>query len=386
MRPPPAWWSRFWFTPTPTSTLAVVRIAYGAVLLAWTLSLSLDLTAFFTTSGVVPQRPRSAWTWSLFDLFPSDTAVLVVFVLLAAAAVCLLVGYRTRLAALVAQVCLISFSARNPYMLNSGDILLRVIGFYLVLAPAGAALSVDRWRLAPTSPWWAFPERAPWALRLIQLQISAMYGFAVWGKLRGVTWNDGTAVSYALRLQDLVRIPVPRYVTESLSISNALTFGTLATEVALATLVWNRRARPWVLALGVVMHVLIDLTITVGFFSFAVFVGYLAFVPAETMSRWVLAVRDRLGRLRGRSAQRPAQGGAEQVDEEGQRHQGEEGGDDAPVVEGGQLAGQQHAQATGAHQADDHRLADGHLPAVEAVGGEAGQGARQGTVDEGLGR
>ncbi|MGI9120474.1 MAG: HTTM domain-containing protein [Acidimicrobiales bacterium] len=296
MRPLPGWWARFWFAPTPTSTLAVVRIAYGAVLLAWTLSLSFDLTAFFSTSGVVPDRPRPPWTWSLFDLFPSDGAVLVVFGLLVAAAVCLLVGYRTRLAALVAMVCLLSFQARNPYALNSGDILLRVIGFYLVFAPAGAALSVDRWRLAPRSPWWAFPERAPWALRLIQLQLSAMYGFAVWAKLRGTTWNEGTAVSYALRLQDLVRIPVPPSITQSLAISNALTFGTLATEVALTTLVWNRRARPWVLALGVVMHVLIDLTITVGFFSFAVFVGYLAFVPAETMSRWLLAGRDRLRR------------------------------------------------------------------------------------------
>ncbi len=130
----------------------------------------------------------------------------------------------------------------------------------------------------------------------MQLQLSAMYLFAVWAKLRGTTWNNGTAVSYALRVEEVSRIDLPAWFTQSEAVSNVLTFGTLATEVALATLVWNRRARPWVLGLGVAMHLLIDLSITVGFFSFVVFVGYLAFVPADTMSRWILAVRDRLRR------------------------------------------------------------------------------------------
>ncbi len=382
MRALPGWWARFWFTPTPTSTLAVVRIAYGAVLLAWALSLSLDLTAFFTTSGLVPQRPRPPWTWSLFDVFPSDGAVVVVFGLLIGAAVCLMVGYRTRVAALVAVVALLSFQTRNPFMLNSGDILLRVLGFYLLLAPAGTALSVDRWRLAPTRPWWAFPERAPWAIRLIQLQLSAMYVFAVWVKLRGTTWNNGTAVSYALRLQEVSRIQLAPSITESLVVSNALTFGTLATEVALATLVWNRRARPWVLALGVVMHLAIDLTITVGFFSFAVFVGYLAFVPAETMSRWVLAGRDRVRQFRGRSAQRMAQDRTDDVDQKGEHHQSQEGVDHPPVVEAGELAGH---QTTGADQAHHHRLPHGDLPAVGPAGGEAEQGLGQHAVEKGVG-
>lgn len=296
MRPPPAGWTRFWFAPTPTSTLAVVRIAYGIVLVAWTLSLSFDASPFLSTSGLVPERPRPPWTWSVLDWFPSDAAVGVVFALLLAAAVGVLIGYRTRLAAAVVVVCLLSLHTRNPFVINSGDALLRVFGVYLALAPAGTALSVDRWRQRPRRPFWDFPERSPLALRLMQLQLSAMYLFAVWAKLRGTTWNNGTAVSYALRVEEVSRIDLPAWFTQSVAVSNALTFGTLATEVALATLVWNRRARPWVLGLGVAMHLLIDLSITVGFFSFVVFVGYLAFVPADTMSRWILAVRDRLRR------------------------------------------------------------------------------------------
>ncbi len=295
MRPPPAGWTRFWFAPTPTSTLAVVRIAYGIVLVAWTLSLSFDASPFLSTSGLVPERPRPPWTWSVLDWFPSDAAVGVVFALLLAAAVAVLIGYRTRLAAAVVVVCLLSLHTQSV----RHQLRRRVAAGVRRLPrsrPCGCRPLRRPLAPAPRRPFWDFPERSPLALRLMQLQLSAMYLFAVWAKLRGTTWNNGTAVSYALRVEEVSRIDLPAWFTQSVAVSNALTFGTLATEVALATLVWNRRARPWVLGLGVAMHLLIDLSITVGFFSFVVFVGYLAFVPADTMSRWILAVRDRLRR------------------------------------------------------------------------------------------
>ena len=55
--------------------------------------------------------------------------------------------------------------------------------------------------------------------------------------------------------------------------------GVLAVELSVGILVWNTRLRPWVLAAGVVMHTMVMVTIAVGFFSPAVLVLYLAFVP-----------------------------------------------------------------------------------------------------------
>jgi hypothetical protein len=74
----------------------------------------------------------------------------------------------------------------------------------------------------------------------------------------------------------------------------ALTFGTLALELSLGILVWNRAARPWVMTFGVLMHLMIDYSILIGFFSLAMFVTYLAFLPAETATRLILATRDRV--------------------------------------------------------------------------------------------
>lgn len=291
-----ATWRRFWFDPEPTSTLALVRIAFALVALGWTLSLAPDVEHFFGRSGITPDQPSVRWQLGFLGRFGSPAVVLATYQVLLVAIVCLLVGYRTRLASVVTFLGLLAFQRRNPYILNSGDVLVRLLAFYLVFAPAGAALSLDRRRQARAAgeSFWAFPSRAPWALRMLQVQMSVLYLFTVWAKVRGTTWNDGTAVSLALRIEDLERFPIPDAVAQSLLAANLLTYGTLAVELALAVLVWNRRARPWVLAAGIALHLFIDLTITVGFFSYAILVTYVAFVPPETATARVLALRDAL--------------------------------------------------------------------------------------------
>jgi hypothetical protein len=91
---------------------------------------------------------------------------------------------------------------------------------------------------------------------------------------------------------DIHRFATPEFLTNSLVLSGLLTYGTLALELALGVLVWNRTARPWVMALGISMHVGIDLSILVGFFSVAMIVAYIAFVPAETASSRITDIRD----------------------------------------------------------------------------------------------
>lgn len=289
-------WERFWFAPVETSTLALFRIAFGILVLAWTLSLAPPLYALFGTEGILPEQPDSgAGAWGLLGVFPSDAAVTVVYLLLLVGSLFLIVGFRTRLAAAVVFVCLVSFARRNPWVLNSGDLLLSVLAFYVMLAPSGAALSVDR-LLKTRSRFWEFPARAVWPLRLVQVQISVLYVAAVWAKVRGATWNDGTAIAYAFRIGDLERFPLPDFLVDSLVLVNLMTYGTLAAELALGLLVWNRKLRPWVLLVGVALHLGIDYSVRVGFFSYAVLVAYIAFLPPETVRAWLYQMRDRVDR------------------------------------------------------------------------------------------
>lgn len=285
-------WNRFWFEPQSTSTLALFRIAFGLVATFWTLSLAPNLRAFFGPDGIMPAYPQERpGAWGLLAIQNSQTFVVAVFLVTLLGALALTVGLHSRLAAVVVYLGILAFERRNPLVGNSGDELVGNLALFCALAPTGVALSVDRWRAAP-GRFWEFPARAPWALRLIQLQLSVVYLSAVWQKVQGELWRNGTAVSYALRISDVHRLPTPNVVTHSLPVTEFLTFGTLALEAALGILVWNRAARPWVLTLGTLMHIGIDLSILVGFFSFAMMVCYVTFIPADTVGQRVIAIRD----------------------------------------------------------------------------------------------
>lgn len=298
-------WQRFWFAPESTATLALFRIAFGLLSTLWFVSLMPTLLAFFGSDAALVARPRLApWTWTLLSVVGGRPLPVVLFwVVVLAGAVALTVGWRTRLAALVVLVGLVSFTRQMPLAINGGDLLMRTMAVYLVLAPAGAALSVDRWRASRES-FWTFPAHAPWVLRLMQIQLSVVYVSTVWEKVAGVTWRNGTALSYALRLGDLQRVPTPSFVTDRLWLVQGLTLGTLGLELAIGILVWNRAARPWVLGMGVLLHLSIDLTIAVGFFSFAMITLYLVFLSPTKAERIIDAVRTSLEHRRARRADR----------------------------------------------------------------------------------
>lgn len=293
-------WERFFFEPESTAPLAIFRIGVGLLSFFWALSLLPDLMTFFSADGVVPEQARDqgAGVWGVLRIFPGDGALVITYLALLVGSVTLTLGLFTRVSAIVVLVALIGFARRDSLVLNSGDGLIRNLVLFTALAPAGAALSLDRLRTAKDA-FWEFPKRSPWALRLVQIQVSVLYLSTVWQKLRGLNWNDGTAVSYALRIEDLERFPLPGGITHSIQISSLATYGTLMVEFALGVLVWNKKLRPWVLAVGVGMHLSIDYSIRVGFFSYAIFVSYLAFVTPGA-AEWVIAqLRERIGRARG---------------------------------------------------------------------------------------
>lgn len=291
--PPRLWvaWQRFWFRPQPTSSLALFRIAFGLVATGWVATLIPNLYAFYGPAGVLPQRPALALgEWGVLALSSSPALLLGVFCATLGAAVAVTLGLYTRVAAIVLWVGIMSFDQRNGLATNSGDGVLRDLAFFLALSPAGASLSIDRLRTAPTK-FWEFPERPPWAWRLIQVQISVGYLAAVWHKAHNELWTNGTAVSYALRIADIDRLTAPGFITHSVLLVNLLTYGALATEFSLGVLIWNRAARPWVLAAGVCLHLGIDSSIMVGFFSYTMLAAYITFIPPETATRFILGTR-----------------------------------------------------------------------------------------------
>ena len=290
-------WQRFWFDPVPTSTIAVFRIAFGFVLVLWTISLLPDAVAFYSSEGVRQAPQLDTFELSLFEVSDAPAFAVAVVVVLLLAALCTMLGLGTQLATVVVFVVLVSLRRRDPYINNGGDSLVRYLAFFLMLSPAGAALSVDRWRKR-RDDFWEAPRRAPWPLRLMQIQVAFVYLFTLFLKVQGERWVDGTAVVDSLRVGDLARFRPPAALLDSLLLANVLTYVTLALELALAVLVWHRAFRPYVLAAGVALHVFIEVTMSLGFFSVVMIIAYITFVPEDSMARAIDRARTRLQRAR----------------------------------------------------------------------------------------
>jgi hypothetical protein len=282
-------WNDFWFRPEPAYTLGAIRIAFGAIVMAWTVSLLPDLNDFFSSTGVVPHQPLSRYEWGVFGIWTSDDAVMVGWAVLLIAAFALTIGLHSRVAALLVFVLVMSFELRCPYIFNSGDNLVRVEALLLALAPCGAALSMDQRR--STGSFWSAQDRARWPIRLMQVQFTLIYVATFSIRMTGEKWPEGTALSYAMRLQDMLIVPAPQWIATNAVIMNVATWGTLVGELLIGILVWNRRCRRVVLIAGLVLHTIILVTIAVGFFTPAMFLLYLAFVPPDAVRRRIDGLR-----------------------------------------------------------------------------------------------
>jgi vitamin K-dependent gamma-carboxylase-like protein len=273
-------WQSFWFQPQPMYTLGVLRMAFGALAVLWGLWLLPMRDGLLDENGVTPTQPSTAHTWGLFAVWNTNGAMLIGIVVLVLASLALLVGWHSRLAAVLVFILILSFERRSPLAFNGGDALVRIEALFLAISPCGAALSLDQRRR--TGSFWSAQTRPNWPIRLFQVQLSLIYLAAAQVKLSGEPWLHGTAVSYVLRLEDMQRVTAPQWFATNALAMNALTWGTIAVELAIGILVWLPRFRPWVLAAGLVMHLLIDVYVQIGIFSYAMFVMYIAWLSPDS--------------------------------------------------------------------------------------------------------
>lgn len=285
-------WCAFWFSPQPAYPLGLVRMAFGLLAVAWTVAAFADIKGVFVEGGAAHQYVLRDYQWSVFQIWTSDTALLVGWAVLLSSAIALAVGWHSRVAAILVFVLLYSFDRRGIYIYNAGDSLIVIMSLVLAAAPCGAALSLDQRRR--TGSFWSALTLAPWPVRLLQVQLTLIYLFAVQAKLSDKTWVDGAALLYAWDTDGKwALISAPEWVSANAVLVNAVTWAAVLAELSIAVFVWVRRCRPWVLAIGVLLHLAMMLTLNVGFFSLAMYVLYLAFVPWATVQSLPGKVRTR---------------------------------------------------------------------------------------------
>ncbi len=293
----------FFFRPVAATPLALLRIAVGALTTIWSVTLIGDVDPLLTWLRV---NPNSEIGWWQFWPTASPSVVMAMVWMLAAASVLLTAGWWTKVSSWSVFFLMLVIQRYDPAAFNGGDYILRgVLLLGLGLSPAGAYLSVDAWRKRQLSLWQA-PLVVPWGLRFMQLHISLGYILTVILKLRGTTWVGGTAIWYAVGLEDLVRFDVPDGIAAP-PVGAVLTWIALMIELAVGVGVWFRRTRPWVLLAGIALHLGIALVFEIGFFSYVMMASYLAFVSPAPDVRVLITDRWR-SKL---AARKPSLGGLE---------------------------------------------------------------------------
>jgi predicted DCC family thiol-disulfide oxidoreductase YuxK len=216
-----------------TRSLALFRVALALMILGDLYMRAWDLRAFYTDWGTLPRGFLIAdfahpWLLSLHYMSGQSQFQALLFIVAAVFALMMLFGWRTRLATVMSWILLTSLHNRNPVILQGGDTLFRMILFWAMFLPLGLVRSVDS-ALSADEP--QQPPRRIFTIASVALmaQIAMMYWSAVLYKT-GPEWHrEGTAVWYALSLEQMAT-PLGQYMLHFPGVLNFLTYFTLVVE------------------------------------------------------------------------------------------------------------------------------------------------------------
>jgi hypothetical protein len=282
----PAWFgSRY---ALDLRALALMRIAIAVVIITDLVIRSSDLSAHYTDEGLWPSRLAATLGvnpgyWSLHGMNGTALWQYLLFATHFLAALALLIGYRSRLSTFVLWILTISLHNRNLFILQAGDDLLRLTLFWGIFLPWDACYSV-------TSRMRSFPAQTSGIAGAgYLLLLASVYFFGFLHKTGADWWRDGSAVYYALSLEQL-RLPFTGDLLYAHPpVMHALTRVVLATELLIAVLLLlpSRSGRPRWLAfvLIVLLHAGIGLTIYVGLFFVIGMCSAIGLIPGQMIDR-----------------------------------------------------------------------------------------------------
>ena len=280
----------FFFT-IDTRSLALYRIGLGLLLLYDAGERWIGIEPFYTVSGVMAGPARTPLHWSLLDLVHTAWAVRAVFLVAAAAHVALLLGWRTRIAHAVALVFLVCARNRNPLLSSGADAVLLAMTLWTFFLPLGARWSLDARRRGAGHPSPAASEAGLAALVAVG-QIAFVYFTTAVAK-SGSTWRDGSAVYYALQIDQFIT-PIGRALGAAPpALLMIFTYGTLGLEYLTVGLVFVPWLQPLLRRIAIVTLIAFHLgtwaALVISSFPFVMIATYaLLLQPAdwEILGRW----------------------------------------------------------------------------------------------------
>ncbi|MFO0591597.1 MAG: HTTM domain-containing protein [Polyangiaceae bacterium] len=298
-------------------TLGFTRILWGFLLVMDLIRRAPDWMAMFGTHGVLPPQLNlakpTAWTgFSIVNAFATAPELVALWLVIFATFVCVLIGYKTRLAQLLALFWITGMNGRVLLVENGGYVVQNLVALWTLFLPMGDRFSVDAWsasmRRRRETTAAALNDRAgmvPEERRrpfvslvglVLCVQLSAIYFFNVVHKT-GPGWRvEFSAVHYVLYVDRMVT-PLAASVRDHLSfgVTWALTKFVLGAEAALPFCLLSPIAKRWARLTGValilILHVGFGTMFVLGPFAWTLCVASTLFFGAEDWDDAARAMR-----------------------------------------------------------------------------------------------
>jgi hypothetical protein len=263
-----SWWDvvRDNYLAFDRRTLGFARIVFGFLLITDLFRRRNAWWQMFADDGVLPNhvnlfRPQASGAFSIVNAFSSHAECWALFIVILATYVCLFVGYRTKLAQVLALVFVTGMNGRVLLIENGGYVVHNLVALWTCFLPLGDRFSVDallasmrrkRERTATelnereelVEPWRVTPHVSLLGF-VFFVQLAAIYYFNVIHKT-GPAWKNGTAVHFVLYVDRMVTpyVAMIRDYVPNFAIL-VMTKTTLAAEAAIPICLMSPLGRVW---------------------------------------------------------------------------------------------------------------------------------------------
>jgi hypothetical protein len=294
-------------------TLGFSRILLGFLMVMDLFRRTPDWLAMFSNEGVLPSHAQ-LWRhsgWGLFSIltaFSTGPDLWALWFVILCTFLCVLVGYKTRIAQVLALVFVSGMNARVLLIENGGYVVYNLLALWTCFLPMGERFSVDALLASMRRRKEASADElndrtdavqsrlekphVSLAMAAILLQICAIYYFNVIHKSGGA-WKNGTAVHYVMYcdrmvtpIVALVRTHIPPMLfivaTKFVLMSEA------GIPIALASPLGRTWARRIALSLMCILHIGFGTTFVLGPFAWSMCLFSTLLITTDD---WNLAVR-----------------------------------------------------------------------------------------------
>lgn len=269
-------------------SLALFRVAMGAVLLCDLGVRALSLKAHYSDYGIAPRKLLvdgllHDFRFS-FHIFNGQVEFQVfMFVLAFFFALSYTLGYKTKKSAIISWILLLSLQNRNSMILNSGDVITRMMLFWSIFVPISRVYSIDSALKSENRIKNKDYTHFSLAGVFFLLQLCIMYWFSIFYKTTPFWIENFLAIYYALHIDQYAK-PLSYFLRQYISLTKFMTVYTLIIEILGPFLAIFPFGKGWIKLVGVGLminlHLGLFFTFNLGTFPWICIAAWLAFIPA----------------------------------------------------------------------------------------------------------